>query len=55
MQDMILYLIHEEFVLMPPHGELVKNGNTIVYILMSILGILDHDVCYFGIFKMKVS
>jgi hypothetical protein len=46
MQDMILYLIHEEFSMMPDTKDVNVEGNPSIYILKAILGILDHNVCF---------
>ncbi len=43
-QDMIVYLIHEEFKMMPSTKDLTVEGGSSIYILMAILGILDHNV-----------
>ena len=44
MQDMTLYLIHEEFSMMSDAKDLTAEGDPSIYILMAILGILDHNV-----------
>ena len=44
MQEMLLYMIHEEFAFLPAEMDLEVPGNTFVYILMTILEILHNEV-----------